>query len=73
MRLPKALGVEPGIEVVVREERGRYVVEPVGRERKTIDLSGIYGSMPDLRPLSPEERLMEPRELDWEGRLLKRD
>ena len=73
VRLPKALGIEAGTEMVVREERGRYILEPVEKTPKKIDLTGIYGSMPYLKPLTPEERLMEPRELDWEGKLLKRD
>jgi antitoxin VapB len=73
VRLPKALGVAPGVEMIVREERGRYVVEPVQAAPKKIDLTGIAGSMPWLKPLTPEERIMEPRKLDWEGKLLKRD
>lgn len=73
VRLPKELGIPAGVEVRVREERGRYVIEPVPPERATIDLTGIYGSKPGLKPLSLEERVMEPRELDWEGKLLKRD
>jgi len=71
LRLPKALGVEAGSEMVIREERGRYIVEPVKTVRKKIDLSGIYRSIPGLKPI---ERLdMEPRELDRDGKLLKRD
>lgn len=73
VRLPKALGVQAGVEMTVREERGRYIVEPVETEPKKIDLTGIYGSCPDLRPLSREDRLFEPRELDWEGKLLTRE
>lgn len=73
LRLPKALGIREGIEMTVREEQGRYVVEPIGAPKKNIDLTGIWGSIPDLKPLSSEERAMEPRELDWEGKLLKRD
>lgn len=73
VRLPKSLGVEAGTEMRVREEQGRYVLEPIEPEPKTIDLTGIAGSCPWLKPLTPEERLMEPRELDWEGKLLKRD
>ena len=70
VRLPKALGVEPGTEMRVREEQGRYVLEPVEAEAKRIDLTGIYGSCPGLKPV---RRLrMEPRDLDWEGKLLKR-
>jgi antitoxin VapB len=72
VRLPKALGVAAGVEMIVREERGRYIVEPVKTAPKKIDLTGIAGSMPWLKPLTPEERIMEPRELDWEGKLLKR-
>ncbi|HZF95813.1 MAG TPA: AbrB/MazE/SpoVT family DNA-binding domain-containing protein [Allosphingosinicella sp.] len=71
VRLPKALNVEPGVEMTVREERGRYIVEPVERPADRIDLSGIFGSCPWLKPLTPEERIMEPRELDWEGKLLR--
>lgn len=72
LRLPKALGVEEGAEMVVREERGRYVFEPVPKKKRKIDLTGIYGSCPGLRLLEPEDRLFEERELDWEGKLLER-
>jgi antitoxin VapB len=72
VRIPASLGVAAGVEMTVREERGRYIVEPVAPEPKKIDLTGIAGSMPWLKPLAPEERIMEPRELDWEGKLLKR-
>jgi len=71
LRLPKSLGIEAGIEMTVREERGRFIVEPVIGERK-IDLTGIYGSIPGLKPSAPEDREFEERELDWEGKLLKR-
>ena len=71
LRLPKALGLDAGAEMTVREEHGRYIVEPVAKQGDRIDLTGIYGSCPGLKPV---ERLdMEPRELDWEGKLLKRD
>ena len=71
VRLPKALGVEAGIEMTVGEERGRYIVEPVPEGRKKIDLSGIYGSCPWLKPLPDEEREIEPRHLDWDGKQLR--
>ena len=70
LRLPKALGIKAGEEMVVREERGKFEFEPVEDEPKRIDLTGIYGSHPGLKPV---ERLpMEPRELDREGKLLRR-
>lgn len=50
LRLPKALGVEAGIEMTVREERGRYILEPAERKPNTIDLTGIEGAAPWLKP-----------------------
>lgn len=71
LRLPKSLGIAAGVEMTVREEHGHYIVEPVMPEPRKIDLSGIYGSVPGLNPV---ERLdFQPRALDWDGKLLKRD
>ena len=66
LRLPKALGLNDGDEMVLREERGRFEFEPVPRERKKIDLTGIYGSCPGLLPLSREERDFEPSNRLWD-------
>lgn len=60
LRLPKALGIQEGVEMTVREEQGRYVVEPVEPLRKKIDLSGIAGACPGLRVLTAEEREIDP-------------
>ena len=65
VRLPKSLGVEPGTEMTVREERGRYIVEPVTPEPKKIDLTGIAGSIPWLKPFTREEREFEESPRDW--------
>jgi antitoxin VapB len=70
VRLPKALGIEAGVEMRVREDHGKYVLEPVEQPPKRIDLTGIYGSVPGLKPVKRLE--MAPRELDWDGKLLKR-
>lgn len=63
LRLPKGLGVEEGLEMTVREEQGRYIVEPVDAPKKKIDLTGIAGSMPWLKPLPREDFDDNPR--DW--------
>ncbi len=74
LRLPKALGLKEGSEMrIVREDRSGFTVEPIEAPKAKIDLTGIYGSCPNLKLLTPEDRIMEPRELDWEGKLLKRD
>ena len=65
VRLPKVLGIREGTEMRVHEEQGRYVLEPVGSEPKTIDLTGIAGSIPRLKPLTREEREFEESRRDW--------
>lgn len=72
LRLPKALGLKEGTEVIVREERGEYSFVPVDEKPKKIDLTGIAGSAPWLKLLTPEDREFEERELDWEGKRLPR-
>ncbi|MFG6283294.1 AbrB/MazE/SpoVT family DNA-binding domain-containing protein [Sphingomonas sp. S6] len=72
LRLPKALGLKDGDEMLLREERGSFIVEPAPVARRKIDLTGIWGSCPDLKPLTPEERLFDdpPRIWDdpeWKG------
>jgi antitoxin VapB len=66
LRLPKALGIPAGKEMRVREERGRYIVEPIEEKPKKIDLTGIYGSCPDLRPFTSEERDFDPSPRVWD-------
>jgi antitoxin VapB len=63
LRLPKALGVEEGVEMLVREEGGKYTFEPAPRAKRKIDLTGIAGSMPWLKPLPREDFDDRPR--DW--------
>lgn len=65
LRLPKALGIDAGTEMTVREEAGRYIVEPVKLARPKIDLSGIYGTIPGLQPRTPEEREFDDPPRPW--------
>lgn len=69
LRLPKALGLKEGAEVVLREERRGFSVEPVGSE-ETIGGDWI-GALPYLKPIPDEDRELEERELDWELRRLR--
>ena len=66
VRLPASFGVKPGTEMRVREEQGRYIVEPVGDAA----LADMVGRCPDMEPA---ERLeIGFREVDWEGKRLQR-
>lgn len=65
LRLPKALGLEEGAEMRLREEHGRFTFEPVDAPKRKIDLTGIVGAMPWLKPLTREEREFDDSPRDW--------
>ena len=65
LRLPAALGLAEGTEMTLREEQGRYGFEPVQAPPKMIDLTGIAGSLPWLKPFTPEEREFDDPERPW--------
>lgn len=72
LRLPKALGLKEGQEMIVREDRGGFAFEPAPVVPRKIDLTGIWGSIPGLKPLTREEREFDasPRawdDPDWKG------
>lgn len=71
LRLPAGMGVEPGREMRVREEQGRFVVEPADTRRK-ITGEGWMGMIPGLKPLTPKDREFDPSprvwdDPDWKG------
>jgi antitoxin VapB len=49
LRLPKALGLKDGDEMILREERSEFVFKPVEVPRKKIDVSGFWGKAPGAR------------------------
>ena len=59
LRLPKALGLEEGTEMIVREERGEFRFEPAERPKAKIDISGFWGKAPWLKV--PERRDFDER------------
>ena len=70
IRLPAALGIEPDREWTVSEVDGELIIRAKVQSHKRIDLSGIYGSCPGLKPLTLEERSIDARVPDWEGKRL---
>jgi antitoxin VapB len=66
LRLPKGLGMTEGTEMrMVREGPMAFRVEPVDATKRKIDISGFAGKAPWLKPIPPELREFEERELDW--------
>lgn len=66
VRLPKALGVTEGTEMRVREERGRYVLEPVNAGKRKFNIAKVAGSARNLQYIKPEDRVFRERPLLWE-------
>lgn len=55
LRLPKALGVKEGTEMLVREEHSKFTFEPIDAPRKKLDISGFAGKMPGFKPAPRED------------------
>lgn len=73
VRFPASFATAPGMTVEVREEQDRWIVERVPEEPRKIDLTGVWGSMPWLKPLTSEERAFEDRPSEREAAPLARD
>lgn len=73
IRIPAALGVEPDREWTITIKDGELHLRVRTPERERIDVSAFWGKGAGLKPLQPEDRIMEERELDWGGKSLKRD
>jgi antitoxin VapB len=61
LRIPKAMGLEEGAEMVLRELQRGFIVEPAAGPKRRIDVSGFAGKAPWLKPSSPEVREFEER------------
>jgi antitoxin VapB len=72
VRLPKSFGVEPGTELALHEEQGRYIIEPLPAEKRKFNVAKVAGSATNLVPIKDEDRLFEPRPLFWGERPAER-
>ena len=61
LRLPKALGLKEGTEMVISVEQGHYILAPHNAPKRKIDISGFAGKAPWLKPLPRELREFEER------------
>lgn len=68
MRLPKGLGIKEGVEMKVREERGRFVVEPVEAPKRKFNVAKVAGSARDLGYIADEDRAFDPRTSEHDGK-----
>ncbi|WP_375402841.1 AbrB/MazE/SpoVT family DNA-binding domain-containing protein [uncultured Sphingomonas sp.] len=61
LRLPAALGVEPGREMLVDGDADEFAVKCVAAPKWKIDLTDVWGSVPDFGLHLPTRREFD----DW--------
>lgn len=61
IRVPAALGIEPGCEWTVKDEDGTLVLTPKAKARRKFDIAKVAGSAKGLSYIEPESRVFEPR------------
>jgi len=67
LRLPKGLGIEPGREMRVREEQGKFTVEPADAPKRKIDVDKFWGKAPWFEVPPREDFDDPPRAWDAPG------
>lgn len=65
VRLPKGLGAVEGTEMRVREEAGRFTLEPAQNKRK-ISGEGWMGMLPGLKPQARQSPEFEDSPRPWD-------
>jgi antitoxin VapB len=68
LRLPSAMGVEAGREMRVREEHGKFTVEPIEAPKRKFNIDKVWGIGKDLglELIADGDRVFEHRPLLWE-------
>ena len=71
LRLPKALGLKEGTEMIVREDQAKYSFEPAEQPKPKLDISGFWGKAKGLTV--PPREDFEERPSTIARRLAERD
>jgi antitoxin VapB len=68
VRLPASFKAVAGTAVEVREEQGKWIVEPVAKAPRKFDIDKVWGSAigSGLQPIDPDDRWFEERALVWD-------
>lgn len=69
LRLPKALGLEEGSEMVLREVRQGFVVEPAEQPKRKLDISGFWGKAAGMVHVPEPREDFEPRPSSLKAKL----
>ncbi len=68
VRLPASFKAVAGTAVEVREEQGRWIVEPVDQPKRKFNIDKVWGCAKGsgLKPIDPDDRWFEERPLLWD-------
>ena len=67
LRLPAELNLQPGTEMNLRVDDGeQFSFEPIDRPKRKLNVMKFWGSIPDLVPIKPEDRVFEPSKRPWD-------
>ena len=61
LRIPKALGLEEGAEMVMREMPAGFVVEPAEQPKRKLDVSSFWGKAAGMVHVPEAREDFEPR------------
>lgn len=68
LRLPKALGLEAGMEMELEAAvNGGYSLHLADRPKRKFNIDKVWGSATNLKPIDEDDRWFEERKLDWGG------
>ena len=74
LRLPAELRLESGMEMrLLSGADGTYLLARADAPKRKFNIEKVWGSATNLKPIDESDRWFEERELDWGGKLLKRD
>jgi antitoxin VapB len=66
VRMPKALGLEAGMELEIDVLPGGAIeLRKVPPMKRKFDIDKVWGSATSLKPIDPDNRWFEERKLDW--------
>jgi antitoxin VapB len=61
LRLPKALGLKDGDEMILREEQSEFIFKLADQPRKKIDVSSFWGKSAGMVHVPSPKENFEPR------------
>lgn len=67
IRVPAALGVEPGKDWVVEKRDDEFVLRPKDAPKRKFNVAKVAGSAAGLNYIKDEDRILEERPLRWPG------